>query len=136
MNPWNETDPVEVEMLRQTRLIEFFNNVQDDFYKFSKWPKLYQKMILQPHKNNVDRFTLFVFLTSNGLPPDLAWFWVLCGDYYGGALHMHPSYGRKHNNHMAQMVRQYEAQAKGEGRFWNPGKKMYNFIEGRVIDLP
>jgi hypothetical protein len=57
--------------------LEAFFNRQDLFWPLYKWPSWARDAILKEHKNNRDRYALFVFLTLNGLPPDIAGHWVL-----------------------------------------------------------
>lgn len=52
------------------------------FYPLSMWPPWAQNVYMKPHKNRVERFTLWVFLVGNGLEPELARGWVLLGGGY------------------------------------------------------
>lgn len=52
---------------REVRLWNYFNFYQDIFYPIERWPKYLAEMVLLDHKNNQNRYKLFLFLVYNGL---------------------------------------------------------------------
>lgn len=69
---------------REVRIIEYLHTVQDMFFRYGDWPEYLQRMMLKPHKNNRERFTMFFFLTGNGLDPEAAGLWTLLLDVRPG----------------------------------------------------
>lgn len=69
---------------REARLWQFFSgtgkNGQDLFFSAREWPDYLVSMALLEHKNHRERYRLFLFLTANGLHPDLAEDWVRMTD--------------------------------------------------------
>lgn len=65
----------------------------------STWPEHYQQLLHKAHKNYDERFRLFLFLWSNGVPPLTCRHWVLYHEQYG-----YP-YDREAHRHLDGMVR-------------------------------
>lgn len=47
-------------------------NGWDIFYPVNKWPPAMRTLWWKPHKDNPERFRLFLFFWDNGIDPDLA----------------------------------------------------------------
>jgi len=60
-----------------------FWDAMDVFVPIREWPRHFRQMMYGRHLNNEERFTLFLFLTGNGLEPSIAAGFVLipAGDY-------------------------------------------------------
>ena len=64
---------------REGRLWNFFNS-GEDFFSIKDWPVYLREMALKEHKNHRERYRLYLFLTANGLHPDVACSWVSAKD--------------------------------------------------------
>jgi len=113
---------------REVRLIEYFHG-QDFFFRLGSWPPYLQDMILLPHKDNRQRFTLFFFLTGNGLDPDTAATWVKGLDVSKFNHGLIPGvYDDSAKRHFAQMIEQERA-----GTLFKGTKKMMDMTLGYVV---
>lgn len=117
---------------RETRLIEYLHT-QDVFFRFGDWPRYIRDIMLKPHKNNRERYTLFFFFVANGLEPATAAEWTLLIDYRrpagGGApREIRGGYDLSAQQHMIQMIRQVEQET-----FFRGNKAMMDMTLGRVV---
>lgn len=113
---------------REIRVVEYLQQ-QDEFYKWVRWPEYLRSMSLLDHKSNRDRFTLFFFLTANGLNPDTAEQWVTMSDVVGATIiagHYDASAWRQ----MAQLKNQSL-----DGSLFGKKKRMMNMELGRVTEM-
>lgn len=116
---------------RETRLIEYLHSTQDVFYRYGDWPRYLQEMILLPHKNNRQRYTLFFFLVGNGMEPVLAGQWALIIDVRpvaGRPVMVLGQYDDEAQRQMAQMKREVR-----EEKFFKGQKAMMDMTLGRVV---
>jgi len=77
---------------REARVWNFLNS-GEDFFPIREWPNYLKEMALKEHKNHRERYRLFLFLSANGLHPDIAASWVLMADYMGKQI-LHGDYDR------------------------------------------
>ncbi len=111
---------------RQARLINYLHT-QDFFFKLGEWPGYLRDMILQHHKSNRERFTLFFFLTGNGLDPSTAVSWTLIADYRGKEIL--GSYDIPARSQMMQLQKQLK-----DGNLFKGEKKMMDMNLGYVVN--
>jgi len=76
---------------RQRRLYNYYEYIQDDFWKISKWPQWLQSLALAGDvtgnkASNRQRYCLFSFWVSNGLSPQKAAAWLQLRDRIGTVL--------------------------------------------------
>lgn len=113
---------------RETRLIEYLHT-QDVFFRYGDWPKYIQDMVLKPHKNNRERYTLFFFFVGNGLDPYQAARWTLLIDVRQGTLVL-GQYDESARQQMEQMRREVR-----EEKFFKGTKQMMDMTLGRVVNM-
>lgn len=90
-------------------------------------------MILLPHKNNRQRYTLFFFLVGNGMEPVLASQWALLIDVRpvaGRPVMVLGQYDDEAQRQMAQMRREVR-----EEKFFKGAKAMMDMTLGRVVNM-
>lgn len=113
---------------RRARLINHLNSGAW-FFPWRTWPSYLREMILLDHKRNRDRFTLFFFLTGNGLSPQIAASWALLWDVRHGK-EILGNYDPSARAQIDQMMAQLE-----KGTFFKGDKKMMCMAENRVIEM-
>ena len=117
---------------RETRIIEYLHAAQEDFFPLGKWPAYLIDLILKPHKDNRERYTLFYFLTGNGLNPETARLWTLLLDVrkdgQGIDVLVPGGYDVKAHEQMEQMTQQL-----ANGSLFTGNKKMMDMTLGRVV---
>ena len=70
-------DPV----ARGERVIQYFLDIVDEwFFPYHEWPEWVREQIILEHKNNDQRYQLFVFFVANGLSPTKAAQWIRVAD--------------------------------------------------------
>jgi len=116
---------------RETRLIEYLHSTQDVFFRYGDWPRYLQEMILTPHKNNRQRYTLFFFLVGNGLDPILASRWTFIIDVRTAAGRPHMILGQYDDEAQRQME-QMRREVRNE-TFFKGAKAMMDMTLGRVV---
>jgi hypothetical protein len=104
-------------------------NRGDWFYPIRKWPSWLQSLMLKEHRNNRERFTLFFFLTGNGLSPDIAGEWTLLKDVGKDMVLKIGDYDNKARAQVIQMKEQLR-----KGTFFKGDKKMMDMHIGRVVN--
>jgi len=113
-------------------VIEYLHSVQGDFFPLGKWPQYLVDMVLKPHKDNRERFTLFYFLVGNGLNPEDAHLWTLLLDVRPGLrgtpVIITGQYDNKASEQMEQLKRQL-----AENQLFTGNKKMMDMTLGRVV---
>lgn len=72
--------PANVEARRRSRYRYGFDKL-DIFYRFDELPLWVREELLLQHKNNRQRFRLFLFLVGNGMPPAFAEMLILSKDF-------------------------------------------------------
>jgi len=118
---------------RETRLIEYLHSTQDVFFRYGNWPAYLQEMILLPHKNNRQRYTLFFFLVGNGLEPLLASQWALLIDVRpvaGRPVMVLGTYDAEAMRQMEQMRREVRNET-----FFKGQKAMMDMSLGYVVNM-
>lgn len=113
---------------RETRLLEYFHSTQDDFFPIGRWPSYLVRMMLLEHKNNRERFTLFFFLTGNGLAPTVAAGWILTTDVVWPDKRIQGRYDPSALKQMSQLIEQERA-----GTLFKGDKKIMDMTLGYVI---
>lgn len=118
---------------RETRLIQYLHSTQDVFFPYGTWPGYLRDMILLPHKDNRQRFTLFFFLVANGLNPHVACLWALLIDVRPVAGEPRLILGQYDEEAQRQM-RQMKRDVRNE-KFFKGTKPMMDMTLGRVINM-
>lgn len=111
---------------REARLLDYFHT-QDDFARIGTWPRYLIDMMLLEHKNNRERFTLFFFLTGNGLEPSTAAGWILTTDV-AGSKRIQGHYDLSATKQMSQLIEQERS-----GTLFKGNKKMMDMTLGYVV---
>lgn len=116
---------------RETRIIEYLHSVQDEFFRYGTWPEYLRDLMLKPHRTNRERFTVFFFLTGNGLHPDTAGRWTLLIDarpnVYGTLQPIVGHYDESAHKQIEQLKQQLAT-----GTLFNGSKPMMDLVAGRV----
>lgn len=106
----------------------------DEFFSIREWPAFLQEMALLEHKNNRERFTLFFFLTGNGLNPTQAADWIQLAD-----VRMKPNgtpgfisgvYDPQALRQLAQLIDQCRS-----GTLFKGDKKIMDMAKGHVVSM-
>lgn len=113
---------------RETRLLEYFH-LQDSFFPIGKWPSYLIRMMLLEHKNNRERFTLFFFLTGNGLEPTTAAGWILTTDVAWPDKRIQGRYDPSALKQMSQLIEQERS-----GTLFKGDKKIMDMTLGYVVN--
>jgi len=111
---------------RAARVWNYYNR-QDIFYKIRDWPKWVQDLMLLEHRKNRDRYQLFFFFASNGLPPSECALWTLCTDVKQGGI-VTAGYDDSAWRHVEQMRKQLL-----DGTLFKGTKKAYSMILNKVV---
>lgn len=118
---------------REARLWNYLA-IGDEFASIRTWPQFLQEMMLLDHKNNRERFTLFFFLTGNGLNPTQAADWIQLADVRtnarGGRQFVSGVYDPNAIRHFAQLIEQCRA-----GTLFKGDKKIMDLSLGRVVKM-
>lgn len=114
---------------REARLLDYFHRVQDDFFPIGKWPAYLLRMMLLEHKNNRERFTLFFFLTGNGLAPTIATGWILTLDIEWPDKRIQGNYDPSAIKQMQQLIEQERS-----GTLFKGDKKIMDMTLGYVVN--
>jgi len=114
---------------REARLWNYFAK-GDEFFTIREWPAYLQEMMLLDHKNNRERFSLFFFLTGNGLNPTLAADWIQSRDVRGGQHLVTGVYDPQAIRHFAQLIEQSRT-----GTLFKGDKKMMDMTMGHVVTM-
>lgn len=125
---------VELEVERGMRMIQYFIDMSDDFwYPFHTWPEWVREQIILEHKNNSQRYNLFVFFVLNGLGPNTAARWITVS-------RIEDETGKRgrvyHGNYDAQAMRQlYDQMPRQleEGTLVKDGKRVFDMQLGRPV---
>lgn len=112
---------------REARVAHYLNR-GEDFYPLRRWPLYLQVIALSEHRTNRERFTLFSFLTGNGLSPTVAQEWILMTDVSPTRGITSYGYDDQAHRQASQMVRQVM-----EGTFFKGDKRMMDMSLGRTV---
>lgn len=116
---------------REVRIIEYLHNVQDMFFRYGDWPEYLQRMILLPHKDNRQRFTLFFFLVGNGLEPEIAGVWTLLIDVRAGLTGILRPIVGGYDDAAHKQIEQMKQQV-ANGTLFKGTKDMMDLVAGHV----
>jgi len=118
---------------REARVWNYLNG-DTPFWEIRVWPQYLQALALKEHKVNRERFTLYFFLTANGLDPKLARDWVLMTDYVRRTdtanremKIISQGYDRAAGLHIEQLYIQA-----GTGTLFQGRKRMYNMFTREI----
>lgn len=117
---------------REARLWNYFAK-GDEFYSIREWPKYLAEMMLLEHKNNRERFTLFFFLTGNGLNPTTAADWIQLADVQlmmRGLIPVSSVYDPAAIRQFAQLIEQSRT-----GTLFKGDKKIMDMAKGHVVNM-
>lgn len=112
---------------RQARVANHLNE-GDLFWPLRQWPTYLQTLALSPHRNNRERFTLFSFLTGNGLDPTTAGQWTLMDDYRNGWYNT-----RGYDDSAHRQVDQMKNAVRNR-TFFKGDKRMMDMAIGKVVN--
>jgi len=81
---WKEPSSDDWELELAIRTEELIHKIKhSDLIKEVKdWPKHYEQLLRESHKNHSERFRLWNFFYVNGIPPSMATDWVLANGRY------------------------------------------------------
>lgn len=113
---------------REARVWNYLNR-GDWFWPIREWPVFLQKMQLKEHRNNRERYTLFFFLTGNGMSPDIAGQWTILRDIGQGGVEKEGNYDKSARAQIIQMKEQIR-----KGSFFKGDKKIMDMTLGRVVN--
>ncbi len=121
---------------RGTHLQRFIRNLDatDQFFPVGTWPYLYQEMITRAvrgpgHLNNPDRYSLYYFLVSNGLKPELAAQWILAGRVdTGGQIYRSRRYDLAARRQATGMIKQHS-----RGKLIKDNKRVHDMVLGYPV---
>lgn len=114
---------------REGRLVHYFERVQDDFWPYGDWPAWVRGGMLIAHKKRALRFNLMFFFTGNGLPGELADFWVRCADFLSGQLVV-SYYDKEAMRDQADIIKR-----SANGTLFTGNKQVFCMTTGRVISM-
>lgn len=103
----------------------------DEFFSIREWPTYLQELMLLEHKNNRERFTLFFFLTGNGLNPTTASDWIQSSDARAQRGHLTLVAGVYDPSALRQLAQLIE-QARN-GSLFTGQKKIMDMAKGHVV---
>jgi len=116
---------------REVRIIEYLHSVQDVFFRYGSWPQYLRDLLLKPHRTNRERFTVFFFLTGNGLDPETAGRWTLLIDarpkIYGVLTPRVGQYDESAHKQIEQLKQQIAT-----GTLFKGDKPIMDLVAGRV----
>lgn len=118
-------------IVKDQRTARVWNHMNrgDWFYPIRTWPVWAQKLMLLEHRNNRDRYSLFFFLTSNGLSPDIAGQWVLLRDIAAQGREVLGQYDEAARRQVIQMKEQIRKK-----EFFKGTKPVWDMHMGRVVN--
>lgn len=111
---------------RQARVWNYLAR-QEFFFPIKDWPSWAQQAILMEHKYNSERYQLFVFLTNNGLGPEMSGELILMKDYRNNTIIFGDYDSVAYNQVMVQMPAQL-----ANGTLWKGHRKNFDIATGKV----
>ena len=127
---------------REAALWNHFNSSKFDWYPIREWPKYIQEMALKEHKNNRERYKLFLFFVGNGMNPYTATINCMLRDvrpseYDRGRKYDVYPYDHKAMEHFAQLQREAETgRLQREGKYYDLNLKMVMTPEMNEMSEP
>lgn len=121
------------ERQRLARVRTFFWRASRElFYSFNKWPRWARMVMTRVHKNNDQRYRLFLFLTYNGLAPSIAAHWIKTMDIDNNGT---PVYYNYDNTAIYQLHKQMPKQLdNNDATFWGT-RGIMDMHLGHVVEL-
>lgn len=84
---YRRSTPIAPRGAREARLWNWLRKeTRELFYEIDTWPESMQRIALQEHKENKQRFALLHFLIENGCAPGVAMGWMMAKDVQNGKI--------------------------------------------------
>lgn len=112
---------------REARVWNYLNKDMLPFWQIRDWPEWLQRLAMEKHKDNRQRYNFFFFLVANGLDPSLASEWTLMTDVVNGNPISTGYDNVAHHQVHVQMPVQHQT-----GQLYRGTKMMMNMVTGSV----